>query len=190
MPNKNPIVTVEMTSGGRFSFEIYPAWAPNACNSVIHLALAGAYDGLAIERIVPGFVLQPRYSDEGRPDLDYFIDGEFETNGFAGNPPIVTGTVAMSGDGLHMSSGSQFYVTLGEHSRLSGHFTAIGKIIEGWDEIKRIEAVETETVDSGIPHVQINRPIKPEVMEHVTVEVFGVNYPLPVKLPQPVVSVR
>ena len=54
---KRPVVTVEMASGGRFAFELHPEWAPNACNSVIALAQAGAYDGMDIQRIVPGELL-------------------------------------------------------------------------------------------------------------------------------------
>lgn len=170
-----------MASGGRFAFELYPQWAPNACNSVIALAAAGAYDGMSIDRIVPGFVIQPRYLDEGRPDLDYFISGEFEANGFAGNPDILTGMVAMAGDGATFSSGSCFFVTLGDHPRLAGHFTAIGRIAEGWEEIKRLEGVPIEPVETDLGAV-INRPLSPEIMTQVTVETFGVSYPQPVIL--------
>lgn len=178
---KRPVMTVEMASDGRFAFELYPEWAPNACNSVITLATAGAYDGMSIDRIVPGFVLQPRYLDEGRPDLDYFIDGEFEANGFAGNPPVVPGIVAMAGDGTTFSSGSCFFITLGDNPRLTGHFTAIGRVVEGWEEVKRLESVEIEPVDAGLDAV-INRPVSPEIMERVRVETYGVSYPAPVIL--------
>lgn len=181
---KHPILTVQMRSGGSFAMELYPEWAPNACNSVISLAKAGAYDGLSIDRIVPGFVIQPRYLDEGRPDLDYFIDGEFEANGFQGNPPVVTGVVAMAGDGATFSSGSCFFVTMGDNPRLTGHFTAIGKIIEGWDELKRLESVDIVPVENDMGAV-INRPVVPEFMDKVTVETFGCDYPDPVILRRP-----
>jgi len=178
---KRPLVTVQMASGGHFSFELYPEWAPNACSSVIKVAQSGAYDGLTIDRVVPGFVIQPRYADEGRPDLDFIIDGEFEANGFTGNPPVVTGVVAMAGNGNDSSSGSEFFITMGEHPRLTGHFTAIGKVVDGWDEVKRIEAVETVPVDNDFG-VIINCPVVPEIMTKVTVDTFGVTYPNPVIL--------
>jgi len=178
---KRPLITVEMASGGRFAFELYPQWAPNACSSVIKVAQSGGYDGLTIDRVVPGFVIQPRYKDEGRPDLDFIIDGEFEANGFSGNPPIVTGIVAMAGNGKDSSSGSEFFITMGEHPRLTGHFTAIGKVVEGWDEIKRIEAVETYPVDNDMG-VIINCPVHDEIMTKVTVDTFGESYPEPVIL--------
>ena len=178
---RNPLITVKMASGGSFAFELHPQWAPNACNSVISLSAAGAYDGMSIDRSVPGFVIQPRYLDEGRPDLDYFIDGEFEANGFQGNPPVVTGIVAMAGDGATFSSGSCFFFTMGDNPRLTGHFTAIGQVVEGWEELKRLESVEIEPVENDMGAV-INRPVSPEIMEKVTVETFGVEYPQPVIL--------
>lgn len=179
--SQNPVITVKMASGGSFAFELYPEHAPNACNSVINLAAAGAYNGLTIDRIVPGFVIQPRYADEGRPDLDYQIEGEFLKNGFEKGLKIETGMVAMAGDGQSIASGSAFYITLGEHPRLVDSYTVIGKIIDGWDEVKRIEAVETRPVDIGVPNVAVNEPIVPEIMETVTVETHGVTYPQPVK---------
>ncbi len=178
---KRPRITIEMASGNLIVFELYPEWAPNACSSVISLTQAGAYDGMSIERIVPGFVIQPRYLDEGRPDLDYFIDGEFEANGFSGNPPITSGVVAMAGDGATFSSGSCFFIALADDLKLSGRFTAIGRVVEGWEEVKRLEGVEIEPVDAGLDAV-INRPVKPEIMKRVSAETFGVSYPAPVIL--------
>lgn len=42
------------------------------------------------------------------------------------------------------SSGSQYYITLAASERLNGNFTVIGKVIDGWDEIERLEHVEVE----------------------------------------------
>ena len=182
--HKHPRVTVQMASGGHYVFELYPEFAPNACHSVIHLAAQGAYDGHEVGRIVPGFVIQPCFSEERRPALDYSIDGEFAVNGFEGGLPMEIGAVAMAGDGAKLSSGSSFFITLGDHPRLPGRFTVIGKIVEGWEEVKRIEAVDTVPIDSGIPDVFINKPVTPEIMERITVETFGIAYPLPVKSEQ------
>ena len=57
---KLPILRVQMASGGSFTIELHPQWAPNACACLIKFAKAGAYNGMHIERIVPGFVVQPR----------------------------------------------------------------------------------------------------------------------------------
>ena len=73
---------------------------------------------------------------------------------------------------------------MGDNPRLTGHFTAIGKIIEGWEEIKRLESVEIVPVENDMGAV-INRPVVPEFMEKVTVETFGCDYPDPVILRRP-----
>ncbi|MEG2119515.1 MAG: peptidylprolyl isomerase, partial [Pseudoflavonifractor sp.] len=86
-----------------------------------------------------------------------------------------------AGDGATFSSGSCFFITLGDNPKLDGKFTAIGKIVEGWDEIKRLESVEIEPVETGLSAV-INRPVVPEIMTSVTAETFGVRYPEPVIL--------
>lgn len=171
MKNKNdktytdrPVIRVEMESGGSFAFELWPEYAPLACASLERLVKAGAYDGMAIERIVPGFVIQPRYQDEGRPDLDFMIPGEFHAS-------FDVGVVGMAGDGEKEASGSQFFITLGKAEKLTGYFSAVGKIVDGWDEILRIERVETRPVeDPHMPGVAIQCPVEPEVMKRVRLE--------------------
>lgn len=168
--DKKPVLTVVMASGGRFSITLEPERAPLACASVLRLARQGAYDGLAVERIVPGFVIQPRCSDEGRPDLDFMIDGEFAANGFAGGLTFEPGVVGMAGDGARRASGSQFFIALGGCERLNGRFTAIGRVTDGWEEILRLERVPTKPVETGLPHVIVNRPLAPEILVRVTAE--------------------
>ena len=73
---------------------------------------------------------------------------------------------------------------MGDNPRLTGHFTAIGKIIQGWEEIKRLESVEIVPVENDMGAV-INRPVVPEFMEKVTVETFACDYPDPVILRRP-----
>ena len=84
----------------------------------------------------------------------------------------------MAGDGQSFSSGSCFFIALGDHARLAGRFTAIGRVAEGWDEVERLENVELEPVDAGMEAV-VNRPVTPEIMERVTVDTFGADYPPP-----------
>lgn len=38
--------------------------------------------------------------------------------------------------------GSQFFIMLGEASYLDGEYAAFGKVIDGWDNIKRIVSQE------------------------------------------------
>lgn len=54
----NPIVTIEMESGGVMKAELYPDVAPNTVNNFISLVQSGFYDGLVFHRVIPGFMIQ------------------------------------------------------------------------------------------------------------------------------------
>ncbi|MCL2852899.1 MAG: peptidylprolyl isomerase [Defluviitaleaceae bacterium] len=180
---KNPIATIEMSSGNKIVIELFPENAPNTVNSFIWVAKKGYYDNQDIIRIVPGFVVQSSYRNFDNPELNYLIDGEFTSNGFEKGLNNVPGCVAMGGDGKKYASCCGFYITLEYHARLDGNYPVFGKVIEGWDEVRRIEKVATEPVDIGKPGVEVNKPIVPETMVKVTVETHGVEYPDPILIP-------
>lgn len=171
MNSPYPVVRVDMASGAHFSFELWTDVAPIACESLCRLIQVGAYNGMSIDRIVPGFVIQPRYQDVGRPDLDFMIPGEF-----SGHFDI--GVIGMAGDGDQLASGSQFFITLGRCDRLNGHFSAVGRILDGWAEIRRIEQVPTQPVfPDGMEGASVNTPIIPEIMTKVCVTLPGSGAP-------------
>ena len=53
---------------------------------------------------------------------------------------------------------------------LDGQYAAFGKVTDGIDEVLRIVNVKRDGMD---------KPLSDEVMEEVTVETFGVEYPEP-----------
>ncbi len=56
---------------------------------------------------------------------------------------------------------------------LDGAYAAFGKVTEGMDVVNRIAETATDYED---------RPLEAQVMQTVTVETFGVDYPEPEKL--------
>ena len=68
------------------------------------------------------------------------------------------------------SAGSQFFIMHKDAPHLDGEYAAFGKITEGMDVVDKIANVETDFSD---------RPRVPQVMKSVTVETFGVDYPMP-----------
>ena len=95
---KHPIATIEMSSGKNIVIELYPEEAPNTCASFIWLANRGRYDNKTVDRIVPGFVIQPSYSEFDHEECKYEIDGEFLSNGFPNHLKNDVGCIAMGGD--------------------------------------------------------------------------------------------
>ena len=180
---KNPIATLTMHNNKKIIMELYPQYAPNTVSSFIHLANKGTFDNHDVKRIVPGFVLQPTYDEFAEnEDYRYELDGEFLENGYENGIIMEKFSLSMAGDGVKYTSGSCYYFVLSDEAakKLSGKYTCFGKVIEGFEEIERIENVATKPVDSGLEGVKVNLPITPETIISIRVETFGIDYPLPV----------
>ena len=53
------------------------------------------------------------------------------------------------------------------------------------DEIYRLEKVKTVPVDFPIEGVEVNEPVEPEIIDHVELELYGKDYPEPVRVENP-----
>lgn len=171
---KNPIVTIKMQGGGMIKAELYPEKAPNTVNNFISLVKSGFYDGLIFHRVISGFMIQggdPKGVGTGGPG--YSIKGEFALNGFNKNDlKHSRGVLSMARAMNPNSAGSQFFIMHQNASHLDGQYAAFGKVIEGIEIVDEIAETATDWND---------KPRTPQVMEKVTVETFGVEYPAPVK---------
>lgn len=169
----NPIVTIKMTSGAVMTAELYPEIAPNTVNNFISLINSGFYNGLVFHRVIKGFMLQggcPEGSGMGGPG--YGIKGEFSSNGFDNKLVHEAGVLSMARSQMPNSAGSQFFIMHKNSPHLDGSYAAFGKIIEGLDVVNTIAETATDGMD---------RPIKEEKIESMTVDTFGVDYPEPEK---------
>ncbi|MBO5656814.1 MAG: peptidylprolyl isomerase, partial [Agathobacter sp.] len=170
---QNPIVTFEMADGKVFKAELYPEIAPNTVNNFISLINKNFYDGIIFHRVIRGFMIQggdPTGTGMGGPG--YGIDGEFAQNGFKNDLRHTEGVLSMARAYNPNSAGSQFFVMHKSSPHLDGAYAAFGKVIEGMDVVNEIAEVVTDYSD---------RPMEDQVMKHVSVETFGVEYPEPVK---------
>lgn len=171
----NPIVTFKMQNGKIIKAELYPDKAPNTVNNFISLVRSGFYDGLGFHRIISGFMIQggdPAGNGTGGPG--YSIKGEFRMNGFAQNDTKhLRGVLSMARSMMPNSAGSQFFIMHENAAHLDGQYAAFGKVIEGMNVVDEIASVDTDMRD---------RPLEPQVMESVTVDTFGVEYPEPLKV--------
>ncbi|MBO8127411.1 MAG: peptidylprolyl isomerase [Firmicutes bacterium] len=170
----NPLVTIELESGGVIKAELYPEKAPNTVNNFISLIQKGFYDGLTFHRVIPGFMIQggdPRGDGTGGPG--YRIKGEFASNGFPNDLKHTRGTLSMARSMLPDSAGSQFFIMVAAAPHLDGDYAAFGRVIEGMEHVDAIVEVDRDFRD---------RPLVDQRMKKVTVELFGQEYPEPEKV--------
>lgn len=170
-PEQLPIVTMVIKDYGVLEAELYPHIAPNTVYNFISLINQGFYNDLTIHRIDKGFVLQggdPTGIGSGGPG--YSIWGEFKSNGFGNDLKHTEGILSMARTGDPNSAGSQFFIMLGEYPHLDGAYAAFGKVISGMEMAHELE--QLTTAPDG-------RPLEEVVIESMTVNTFGVEYPQP-----------
>lgn len=173
MAEQNPIVTINMEDGGVMKLELYPEVAPISVNNFISLINKGFYNGVIFHRVIPQFMIQggdPEGRGTGGPG--YSIKGEFAANGVANDLKHTRGVLSMARSASYDSAGSQFFIMHADSPHLDGQYAAFGKLIEGEDVLDAIAAVDTNPMD---------KPRTPVVMQTVTVDTFGVEYPEPEK---------
>lgn len=138
---------VLQTTKGRLVVKLLADAAPVHVGSVIHLARCGFYDGLTFPRVVKGFMAQggsPSNTTGG--NAGYALDLECK-------PDVkhdVVGTLSAANSGQPHTDGSQFFLTFGPQPGLDGKYSVHGRVIEGLDVLKAIEAAGAE-VDGQPP---------------------------------------
>lgn len=173
MTKQNPIVTIQLNTGKEIKIELFPEIAPNTVNNFISLVSKNYYDGLIFHRVIQGFMIQggcPEGSGMGGPG--YSIKGEFSSNGFKNELVHTAGVLSMARSQMPNSAGSQFFIMHKDSPHLDGSYASFGKVIEGMDVVDEIATTQTDYSD---------RPSTNQVMEKVTVELFGETYPEPEK---------
>ncbi len=165
-----PVVKIE-TSLGTITLALDRTLAPATVDNFVAYVRAGHYDGTAIYRVEPGFVIQMG---------SYDADGAFR----AGNAPIaletanglsnLRGTVAMARTGDPNSATSEFFINLADNTGLDATagaapnttgYAVFGTVTEGMDVVDRIAAVPL----GGKGPMPGAAPLVPVVIVKVTV---------------------
>ena len=136
-----------VTDRGGIEIELAILDAPLTVANFIALARKGFFDGVAIHRVVPDFVVQdgdPRGDGEGGPG--YSIRDEINMR------PYLRGTVGMALDWAD-TGGSQFFITHSPQPHLDGRYTVFGHVVEGMDVVDRLgpwDIVRSVTIWDGV----------------------------------------
>lgn len=143
------VKAVLTTEKGVFTIDFAPEDAPLTVDNFIKLARAGYFNGLAVHRVVPNFVMQdgdPRGDGNGGPGWEI----RCEINML----PYERGAVGMALSGKD-TGGSQWFVTHSPQPHLDGGYTVFGRVNESdmkivdsivrGDKILSVKIIETKT---------------------------------------------
>lgn len=133
-------------SNGTFVLECEKDWAPLGVQRFYELARDGFYTDARFFRVVPGFVVQ-----FGMP-ADPAVGAKWEGSEMKDDPVRNTnnpGTVSFASRGPNTRT-TQVFINLGYNDRLDQmNFAPFGKIVEGMDVVKAINAEYGERPDQG-----------------------------------------
>jgi peptidylprolyl isomerase len=126
------------TTKGRVVIEMRPDLAPGHVAHIKKLVGEEFYDGIIFHRVIDGFMAQtgcPRGTGTGGskyPD----IKAEFNKE------PHVRGICSMARSSNPNSANSQFFICFDDATFLDRQYTVWGKVIEGMENVDKIERGE------------------------------------------------
>lgn len=131
------------TSFGPITVAFRPDLAPNHVRNFLRLAALGVYDGTAFHRVVPGFVVQGGFLPSRRSPLSQRQESFVQpmTPEFS-DTPHERGTVSLAHGDDPASGTTSFFIVTAPSPALDGVYTVFGNVVDGFEVLDRIEAVE------------------------------------------------
>jgi len=146
--DKSQIVVLETTVGD-IEIELMPEIAPKDCENFIALAKKGYYNNTIFHRVIKNFMIQggdPTGTGRGGESIyGKPFEDEFKPNVIFDKG----GILAMANRGKN-TNGSQFFITTVPTPWLNGRHTIFGKVINGYDKVKKIENCKVGRFDKPI----------------------------------------
>jgi peptidyl-prolyl cis-trans isomerase B (cyclophilin B) len=141
---KNFQLVIE-TSMGNIVVEMLPEKAPNHVRHVLRLASLGVLNQTAVHRVSPGFVIQLGDLNTRKEPLtqktnEFVVPIRAELNDVRHE----AGIVSMARDTATDSALTSFFIVLGPQPPLNGTYTVFGRVVEGMDIVRKIEAVPVQ----------------------------------------------
>jgi peptidyl-prolyl cis-trans isomerase A (cyclophilin A) len=145
-PVSGPVATIA-TSLGAIQIALDPAHAPQTVANFIRYAREKHFDGTAIYRVVPGFVIQMGSYEAGSTSPRATHDGIPLEAGVSNT----RGAVAMARSGNPSSGTAEFFIDLADNSSSldrsasdttgSTGYAVFGHVVSGMDVVDKIAAV-------------------------------------------------
>jgi cyclophilin family peptidyl-prolyl cis-trans isomerase len=141
--------------------QLDPAAAPKTVANFKDKILSGYYEGTAVHRVIPRYVIQagdPLSRNEGNRQnwgtggADETVPAEIKLTHERGSVAMARLTADNPGKA---SSASQFYVSLGSHPELDGEYTVFGAVTQGMDVLDAISRTVVDTNDNPLRRIEI-----------------------------------
>ncbi|GMU37169.1 MAG: peptidylprolyl isomerase [Phycisphaerae bacterium] len=159
---------------GSILFELAPKEAPETVANFLRYVDDGYYDGTIIHRVLIG----------EHQRIQIFQGGGYTALRSDAKPgqraPIpletrrglsnVRGTIAMARDAAPDTATSEYFVNLGDNTRLDYQneekpgYAVFGRIVSGWEVVARIMQVQTEENPDPVLKGEVSTPLKPPVV--------------------------
>jgi peptidylprolyl isomerase len=125
------------TSKGNVVVEMRPDLAPNHVARIKELARQGFYDGVPFHRVIEGFMAQTGDpTGTGTGGSGEKLGAEFNAE------PHTRGAVSMARAQSPDSADSQFFIVFDDASFLDRKYTVWGRVIEGMENVDKINRGE------------------------------------------------
>lgn len=148
-----PSRVIMQTTKGDIHLELFPSECPKTVENFVTHSKNGFYDGLLFHRVIKDFMIQggdPKGDGTGGESIwgGSFVD---EIHQELKHEPF---TLSMANSGPD-SNGSQFFITTVATHWLDGKHTVFGRVTEGHDVVRAIEASPTAAFDVPVEPVKI-----------------------------------
>ena len=148
---KDPENTIIMeTTKGKVVIQLLPDLAPGHVVRIKELAREGAYDGVVFHRVIEDFMAQTgdvKFGKTGGKDFNPARAGmggseKPDLKAEFSNMSHVRGTCSMARSQNPNSANSQFFICFTDAPWLNRQYSVWGQVIEGMDNIDKIERGE------------------------------------------------
>ncbi|MGN6303995.1 MAG: peptidylprolyl isomerase [Mesorhizobium sp.] len=138
------------TTKGTVVIEMFPELAPGHVARIKELAREGAYDGVVFHRVIDGFMAQTGDVKFGNSSKPSFAPSRAGMGG-SDKPDLKAefsnvnhgrGTCSMARAQNPNSANSQFFICFDDASFLNRQYTVWGQVIEGMENVDKIERGE------------------------------------------------
>lgn len=144
-------------SNGDFVVEIHKEWAPLGVERFYQICKEGVYNDARFFRVIPGFMVQ--WGIPGDPNLA----AQWREAVIKDDPVIQTnspGMISFATGGPNTRT-TQVFINYGDNARLDGMgFAPFGKVVEGMDVVKAINAKHREDPNQGLIQRKGNEYLK------------------------------